>query len=39
VFNVPLGNVEINAAVDGETLRAHTITTRAQTVSLTAVAP
>jgi hypothetical protein len=39
VFNVPVGNLTINADVDGETLRANTIASRAGTIALAAIAP
>lgn len=39
VFNVPVGNLTVNASVDGETLRANAIASRAGTISLAAIAP
>jgi hypothetical protein len=38
-FNVPVGSLTINADVDGETLRANTIASRAGTIALAAIAP
>jgi hypothetical protein len=39
VFNAPLGDVNVGATVDGDELRAHRITIRRSTVTLTAIAP
>ena len=39
VFNLPPGNVEVDATIDGYSLREHTIEVRANVITITSVIP